>query len=134
LSAGERIAGASAPMHVWTGAHGLRLAGDSWGPPEGPLVILQHGGGQTRHAWKRAGEQLAAAGYRAACTTPAGMAIPIGQLTGATIRMRWWRTSFAWYSALGDQAAGRIRQARLEACVRALELPTLLVRGGYPTC
>ena len=116
-------------MHVWTGAHGLRLVGDSWGPPEGPLVILQHGGGQTRHAWKRAGEQLAAAGYRAACTTPAGMAIPIGQLTGATIRMRWWRTSFAWYSSLGDQAAGRIRQARLEACARARVADAPRARG-----
>ena len=65
MSAGERLAGAAAPMHVWTGAHGLRIAGDSWGPPDGPLVILQHGGGQTRHAWKGAGERLAAVGYRA---------------------------------------------------------------------
>ena len=65
MSAGERVAGATAPMHVWSGAHGLDIAGDSWGPPDGPLVILQHGGGQTRHAWKGAGERLAAAGYRA---------------------------------------------------------------------
>jgi non-heme chloroperoxidase len=65
MSAGERLAGAPEPMHVWTGAQGLRIAGDSWGPPRGPLVILQHGGGQTRHAWKGAGERLAAAGYRA---------------------------------------------------------------------
>jgi non-heme chloroperoxidase len=34
-----------------------------WGDPEGPLVILQHGGGQTRHAWKGAGERLGATGY-----------------------------------------------------------------------
>jgi non-heme chloroperoxidase len=52
-------------MHHWEGLHGIRLAGDSWGDPAGPLVVLQHGGGQTRHAWKRTGEVLGAAGYRA---------------------------------------------------------------------
>ena len=65
MSAGEALAGAAPPMHVWAGANGLKIAGDSFGPPDGPLVILQHGGGQTRHAWKGAGERLAAAGYRA---------------------------------------------------------------------
>jgi len=50
-------------MHLWPGAGGVRIAGDSWGDPNGPLVILQHGGGQTRHAWKGAGETLGAAGY-----------------------------------------------------------------------
>ncbi len=39
------------------------IAGDSWGDPAGPVVLLQHGGGQTRHAWKSAGRLLAAAGY-----------------------------------------------------------------------
>ena len=65
MSAGERLAGAAEPMHVFRGARGVRIAGDSWGPADAPLVILQHGGGQTRHAWKGAGERLAAAGYRA---------------------------------------------------------------------
>ncbi len=41
------------------------IAGDSWGDPDGPLIVLQHGGGQTRHAWKSAGETLGAAGYYA---------------------------------------------------------------------
>jgi non-heme chloroperoxidase len=50
-------------MHRWKGHGGLSLAGDAWGNPDGPLVILQHGGGQTRHAWKGAGERLGAAGY-----------------------------------------------------------------------
>jgi non-heme chloroperoxidase len=49
-------------MHYWNG-DGVRIAGDSWGSPSGPLVLLQHGGGQTRHAWKGAGETLGAAGY-----------------------------------------------------------------------
>ena len=52
-------------MHHWQGASGVRLAGDSWGDPKRPLVILQHGGGQTRHAWKGAGEMLAGQGYYA---------------------------------------------------------------------
>ena len=50
-------------MHRWPGANGLLIAGDTWGDPAGPLVVLQHGGGQTRHAWKGAGESLGRAGY-----------------------------------------------------------------------
>ena len=52
-------------MHQWPGRNGLAIAGDAWGDPGGPLVLLQHGGGQTRHAWKGAGESLAAVGYHA---------------------------------------------------------------------
>jgi non-heme chloroperoxidase len=52
-------------MHTWTGAGGLTIAGDTWGDPKGPLVVLQHGGGQTRHAWRGAGEALGKAGYHA---------------------------------------------------------------------
>jgi len=52
-------------MHTWSGAGGLTIAGDTWGDPDGPLVVLQHGGGQTRHAWKGAGETLGRAGYHA---------------------------------------------------------------------
>lgn len=52
-------------MHHWDGAQGVRLAGDAWGDPAGPLVVLQHGGGQTRHAWKRTGEVLGDAGFHA---------------------------------------------------------------------
>jgi non-heme chloroperoxidase len=52
-------------MHLWPGVGGVRIAGDSWGDPNGPLVILQHGGGQTRHAWKNVGELLGKAGFHA---------------------------------------------------------------------
>ena len=65
MSAGERLAGTPDPMHRWPGVGGVSLAGDSWGPTTGPLILLQHGGGQTRHAWKSAGEALGAAGYHA---------------------------------------------------------------------
>ncbi len=64
MSAGERLPGAPVPMEYWDGA-GVRIAGDRWGDPDGPLVILQHGGGQTRHAWRGVGETLGEAGYNA---------------------------------------------------------------------
>lgn len=60
-----RLPGTPEPMHRWPGHAGVRIAGDAWGPVDGPLVLLQHGGGQTRHAWKKAGELLGAAGYHA---------------------------------------------------------------------
>ncbi|HSV44193.1 MAG TPA: alpha/beta hydrolase [Ramlibacter sp.] len=60
----SRLPGTPEPMHYWPG-DGVRIAGDSWGPPGGPLVLLQHGGGQTRHAWKEAGQALGAAGFHA---------------------------------------------------------------------
>src|SRR5471030_1298803 len=63
MSAGTRLPGTPEPMHFWRGVGGVSIAGDAWGDPNGPLVLLQHGGGQTRHAWKGAGEILGAAGY-----------------------------------------------------------------------
>ncbi|MEQ8663466.1 MAG: alpha/beta hydrolase [Gammaproteobacteria bacterium] len=65
MSAGERLPGTPDPMHRWPAWGGVTIAGDSWGDPHGPLVLLQHGGGQTRHAWKNAGETLGRAGYHA---------------------------------------------------------------------
>lgn len=63
MSAGIRLPGTPEPMYFWTGSDGIRIAGDSWGDPSGPLVMLLHGGGQTRHAWKGTGRLLGAAGY-----------------------------------------------------------------------
>jgi pimeloyl-ACP methyl ester carboxylesterase len=50
----------------------LRLSADRWAPqvqgeyaggvPKG-VVVLLHGGGQTRHSWRRTGERLAAGGW-----------------------------------------------------------------------
>ncbi len=50
---------------MWRGFGGIGIAGDAWGNPDGPLVLLQHGGGQTRHAWKGTGQLLGSAGYYA---------------------------------------------------------------------
>lgn len=44
---------------------GIELVADAAGPPDAPMVILGHGGGQTRHSWDKCEQQLAAAGYRA---------------------------------------------------------------------
>ena len=65
MSAGSRLPSTPEPMMYLEGAGGLRIAADHWGDPAGPLVLLQHGGGQTRHAWKGTGKSLAAAGYHA---------------------------------------------------------------------
>ena len=65
MTSGERLPGTPEPTHRWEGVGGVTIAGDSWGEPNGPLIFLQHGGGQTRHAWKGAGEILGAAGYYA---------------------------------------------------------------------
>lgn len=49
---------------TFRGDGGLSLVGDVWGPADGPLVVMLHGGGQTRHSWKSAGAKLAANGMR----------------------------------------------------------------------
>ena len=45
---------------------GLSLVGDVGGPEGAPLVLLMHGGGQTRHSWAGAMKSLIDAGYRVA--------------------------------------------------------------------
>ncbi len=45
------------------GTRGLRLAADVAGDPTRPSVLLLHGGGQTRHAWRRTLDALAGEWY-----------------------------------------------------------------------
>ncbi|MFL3002671.1 MAG: alpha/beta fold hydrolase [Candidatus Poriferisodalaceae bacterium] len=61
---GVRLEGAPEPHKMIPASGGVQVAADVYGH-SGPLVILQHGGGQTRHAWKGAGQKLAEAGYLA---------------------------------------------------------------------
>ena len=63
VNAGTRLPNTPEPMHRWRDSDGLTIAGDSWGDPAAPLVVLLHGGGQTRHAWSGAGQRLADVGY-----------------------------------------------------------------------
>jgi pimeloyl-ACP methyl ester carboxylesterase len=51
---------------VFEGWGGIRLAGEVWGPDGADPVLLAHGGGQSRLAWRETAIRLAAAGYRAA--------------------------------------------------------------------
>lgn len=51
-------------LRLRSSSDGLTLAADSFGPDTGQLVVMLHGGGQTRHSWKRTGRALAAAGMR----------------------------------------------------------------------
>ncbi|NKQ57040.1 alpha/beta hydrolase [Amycolatopsis sp. K13G38] len=54
---------------VFVGTGGVLLAADRWDPPEGTessgTVLLLHGGGQTRHSWRKTGRALARAGWTA---------------------------------------------------------------------
>lgn len=43
----------------------IRLTGDRWDGHRDSVVVLLHGGGQTRHSWKRSAERLAASGRTA---------------------------------------------------------------------
>ena len=47
----------------------LNLVGEVWtnGGENLPTVLLLHGGGQTRHSWRKTAEELAKAGFRAVC-------------------------------------------------------------------
>jgi pimeloyl-ACP methyl ester carboxylesterase len=49
---------------IFTGASGNRLIADVFGE-SGPAVLLLHGGGQTRHAWRKTAERLGEAGWTA---------------------------------------------------------------------
>ena len=42
---------------------GLELVASEWGNINAPLVVLMHGGGQTRHAWGSTGETLSESGF-----------------------------------------------------------------------
>lgn len=46
-----------------TGADGVPLAVDRYGPTDGAPVVMLHGGGQTRHAWGATARRLGGAGY-----------------------------------------------------------------------
>jgi len=51
------------PENFHFNSNGVQISGDRWpGGGPGEVVVLLHGGGQTRHSWDRTAERLAAAG------------------------------------------------------------------------
>lgn len=48
---------------VFAGHEGNKLAADIFGDAENPVVLLLHGGGQTRHAWNPTARRLAGQGW-----------------------------------------------------------------------
>ena len=50
---------------VFTGFEGVRLVADVRGDPDAWPVLFLHGGGQTRHAWGKTADAVAAEGWRA---------------------------------------------------------------------
>ena len=44
---------------TYTVTDGLTLTGDEWGDPAGPTVLMLHGAGQNRHAWKATAARMA---------------------------------------------------------------------------
>ncbi|CAN5257944.1 alpha/beta hydrolase [soil metagenome] len=51
-------------QRTFVSSGGVSLTGDIAGPCGAPLVVLLHGGGQTRHSWSGAMAALLARGYR----------------------------------------------------------------------
>ena len=51
----ERLPGTPVLGATWTNREGMTLRGDAWGPEDGPQVLLLHGGGQARYAWRATG-------------------------------------------------------------------------------
>jgi pimeloyl-ACP methyl ester carboxylesterase len=52
------------PQHLRVPTGDLSVAGDLYGPEDGPFVLMTHGGGQTRHSWGGTARILAREGYR----------------------------------------------------------------------
>src|SRR5215211_2748905 len=46
-----------------SGHNDLELVGDEWGDRANAALLLLHGGGQNRHAWRGTAGRLAASGY-----------------------------------------------------------------------
>jgi non-heme chloroperoxidase len=60
----ELEAAESKSLH-FTGSEGNGISGRAFGDPDDRLVILMHGGGQTRRSWRRTAQALATRGYYA---------------------------------------------------------------------
>jgi pimeloyl-ACP methyl ester carboxylesterase len=94
-----------------------RLAGSRWAPdgPSRGVVLLLHGGGQTRHSWGEAGPALAADGWTAVAIDFRGH--------GDSDRVDAMAEDVPDWAEM-DRLSARIRDA-----AAAVRIPVLLVRG-----
>ena len=65
VSTGPTKSSTPEQLRSFPASEGLSLAGDVWGDPEHPPVLLLHGGGQTRHAWGGTADALSRVGFHA---------------------------------------------------------------------
>jgi pimeloyl-ACP methyl ester carboxylesterase len=52
------------PSMLHVSSHGIELCAEAWGPAGGRAIVLLHGGGQTRHAFRRVAQRLSERGCR----------------------------------------------------------------------
>jgi len=74
------------------GVGGVILRADEWvgeGADAHLIVLMLHGGGQTRHSWKSTGAKLAAMGYHVVALDSRAMARATGPRTPTTVSRRW---------------------------------------------
>ena len=76
------------PSRPWILPGRRELAADAWGTPDHQPVLLLHGGGQTRHAWRGARPTLGRGGYRPSPSTCGAMATRAGRPTASTTTRR----------------------------------------------
>ena len=50
---------------ILSGMNDIKLVADAWSDADAVPVLFLHGGGQTRHAWRRTAATLACEGWRA---------------------------------------------------------------------
>lgn len=100
----------------WAGAEGIAHVADVIGDPHAPPVIFVHGGGQSRHSWRKGAEAVAAASFLAISTDQRG------------------HGDSGWAED-GDYSPDAVADD-LELLMGQLSLPVILVgasRGGYAT-
>jgi pimeloyl-ACP methyl ester carboxylesterase len=125
---------------MFTGASGNTLVGDVYGE-EGPPVLLLHGGGQTRHAWKKAGELIARMGRTAYAVDQRGHGDSQWVQDGAyqyedfAADARALADSLAERSGIGERSDAVLRTAMRPVVVGASlgGMAALLANGGGPS-
>jgi pimeloyl-ACP methyl ester carboxylesterase len=107
----------------------VTLAADAFGDTSCTPLVLLHGGGQTRHAWRSTGRELADAGWYA-------ISVDLhrhGQSGWSADGRYFWHWDPAFLKTATDQAVQRdnlIDPSPPRRRRHGLRIPTLLIRGG----